>query len=492
MSTRAHIKSIGRDTLIYGVGNISTKIAAFILIPVYTKFLPLTTVGTIALIELMEAFLISVGTLGIFHSTWKSLSSSDGSVNNKKIICSGFVGLLAWNVIILAILSIGSGSISSFLGFQSGQDGSLIYLILINVLLQFGAMFQLALWQYKEKALHYVFLSLFQFLGTVCLSIYFIIFLSMGLKGVILAKTVTLTIIFALTIWNILRNYWTLPSLIIFLNLAKFGAPLIFLGLATPILTISDRFFLNLYVPLGLIGIYSINYKFGMLINMFLIIPLQRGLLPMIYREGLKDEMKPIYKDILFYYFIIGCLFILGITFFIKPFIGWVASSEYLEAAYVVPFIAAAYLIAGFRPFFTPLIALKDRTDLLGKAAVLGIAVCLSLNYILIKNYGIDGAIAATVLSYLIFTGSVYFLSRKIAPMYWDWPRIGKVVFLTAVILTGVHLAENQWNNSEWVFRFIGLAGFPIFLWVFRIIGEREINGIKSIISFVQNKMRIK
>jgi len=487
---RDHIQKLGRHSIIYGLGNISTKIAAFILIPVYTKFLPLTTVGTIALIELFETFLIGVGSLGIFQATWMSLSSSEGNTNSKKIICSGFIGLLAWNVIILSILSFASGKVSSFLGFQSGQESSLIYLILVNVLLQLGSMFQLALWQYKGKALHYVFLSLFQFLGTVCLSIYFIIFLSMGLKGVILAKTVTLSIVFMLSIWNIFRNYWTLPSLNIFLNLAKFGAPLIFLGLVTPVLTISDRFFLNLYVPLGLIGIYSINYKFGMLINMFLVVPLQRGLLPMIYREGVKDEMKPVYKDILFYYLIIGCLLILGITFFIKPIIGWISSQEYLEATYVVPFIAAAYLIAGFRPFFTPLIALKDRTDLLGKAAVIGIAVCLSLNFILIKNFGINGAVAATVLSYLIFTSSVYFLSMKIAPMNWDWPRIGKVVLLTAAILIGVHFAESQWNDSEWMFRFIGLAAFPILLWAFRIIGEREINGIKSIISFVQNRVK--
>ncbi|MDP6789356.1 MAG: polysaccharide biosynthesis C-terminal domain-containing protein, partial [Candidatus Marinimicrobia bacterium] len=190
-----------------------------------------------------------------------------------------------------------------------------------------------------------------------------------------------------------------------------------------------------------------------------------------------------------FYYLIIGCLFILGITFFIKPMIGWISSTEYLEAAYIVPFVAAAYLIAGFRPFFTPLVALNDRTDLLGKAAIIGIAVCLALNYLLIKDYGINGAVAATVISYVIFTYSVYYLSKKVEPMNWNWPRIGKVALLTGLILSGVHFAGNQWKDFEMVFGFIGLTSFPILLWAFRIIGEREINGVKSIISFVQNKV---
>ena len=156
---RKDIRLIGKASIIYGVGNISTKIAAFILIPVYTKYLSVSTVGTIALIELVEAFLIGVGTLGIFQATWKSLSTQDASTNRKKIIFSGFVGLLVLNFILMTILSLAKGPISSFLGIHSSQDNSLIYLILANVLLQFVAMFQLALWQYKGKAMHYVLIS---------------------------------------------------------------------------------------------------------------------------------------------------------------------------------------------------------------------------------------------------------------------------------------------------------------------------------------------
>ena len=76
--------------------------------------------------------------------------------------------------------------------------------------------------------------------------------------------------------------------------------------------------------------------------------------------------------------------------------------------------------------------------------------------------------------------------------MDWGWWRIGKVVLLTAGVIVGVHFAGNQWNDSELVLGILGLASFPVLLRAFRIIGEREINGVKSIISFVQNKMRIK
>ena len=74
--------------------------------------------------------------------------------------------------------------------------------------------------------------------------------------------------------------------------------------------------------------------------------------------------------------------------------------------------------------------------------------------------------------------------------MDWGWPRIGKIIALTAMIISGVHLVGNQWNSFEWVLGLIGFISFPVLLWVFRLIGEREINGVKSIISFLQNKVK--
>tara|TARA_B100000686_G_scaffold355381_1_gene474082 strand:- start:24828 stop:26303 length:1476 start_codon:yes stop_codon:yes gene_type:complete len=488
MAIRSEIGRLGKNAIIFGIGNLSTKIAALLLIPIYTKYLDVAIVGTIALVELIEMFLLGFGSFGIFHAIWKMLSPSD-SMYNRKIISSGFFGLLFCNAILLFIVSFASDTISSFIGINTLEDTYLIYLILLNIFLHYGGMFQLALWQYEDKAGYFITLSILQFLGTVFFSIYFIIFLSMGLLGVILAKTITLSIIMFFSLYNIINKYWILPSINIFSELVKFGGPLIFLGLVTPIITVSDRFFLNMFVPINLIGIYSINYKFGMLINMFIVVPLQRGLLPMIYKEGIKNEMKLIYKDVLFYYFIIGCFFIMLVTFFIEPIIYTVASPEYLEAAYIVPFIALSYLIAGFRQFFTPLVALKERTDLLGKVAIIGIIVCIILNFVLTMNFGINGAIAATILSYTIFTSLVYFLSLRLEPMNWGWDRIGKVFFLTLLIVVSVNLAKNYWNDFGINLGLIGILIFPILLLLFHIIGIRELSGMRSMISIMKNKI---
>ena len=220
----------------------------------------------------------------------------------------------------------------------------------------------------------------------------------------------------------------------VFIRLLKFGFPLVILGLSGPILRLSDRFILNMFVPLSEIGIFSINYKFGMLLNMFLVAPMLKGLLPMIYKNSLNKDLYPVYKDIMYYYCVIGCFFVLGITFFISPVIEFVSSSEYLKMTFIVPIISLAYLLSGFRAFFMPMIAGANKTDIIGKWTLYGVIISIILNYLLIAQFGIIGAAISTLICYFIFSLISYLISQSILRLEWELLRILKLLFLTTLI----------------------------------------------------------
>ena len=240
-----------------------------------------------------------------------------------------------------------------------------------------------------------------------------------------------------------------------------------------------------MFVPLSMIGIYSINYKFGMLINMLLVTPFQRSVLPMIYRNGLDEKSAPIYCDLYFYFNVVGCFILLCITFFISPIIEWVSNPEYLKGTFIVPIVASGYLVSGTRAFFIPLVAVKNRTDILGRISIVGIIICLLLNFYFIKHFGIKGAALATLLSYIILSASLYLISIKINPMNWNWSRITKLYIVTIIILLSVKFGAAFWNIHYQILGIIGLVFFPILLRVFKIIGIREMNGLKELISLL-------
>ena len=205
-----------------------------------------------------EMFFITIGSSAIYQSTWYKLSLNSKD-SQSKIIFSGYMGLIISNIILLAFLSFFMDGFYQFLGFSKNTGYSIGYLVLINILLQFGGTFTLALWQYQQKSIPFIILSIFQLIGILAFSIYFVVFQSMGIFGIILGKFIVVLFIFVFSTIFLIKKYYSIPSFKIFYELIKFGYPLIFIGLATPILNVSDRYFLNLFVPLSQIGIYSIN-----------------------------------------------------------------------------------------------------------------------------------------------------------------------------------------------------------------------------------------
>lgn len=273
------------------------------------------------------------------------------------------------------------------------------------------------------------------------------------------------------------------------MRLLRYGFPLILLAFVTPVLTWSDRFFLKFFqIPLEDIGVYSIAYKFGMIINVFLVVPLQRGWGPMMYRLGVKEESRQYHRDVMFYFAVAGSFFLLVISLFSKTVLSSVATEDYVKGAFVIPIVASAYLINGFRQFFSAGAALRDKTPRLALAAAMAIGINVVLNYVLVGRYGIAGAAWATLISYVTLVAFVYLASQRLAQIDWRWDGL----FRLALVVLAVYFGSTQtqailqgWENL------VGVAGVVVFillLWITRVVGHRELTGIRSLLGSLRSQ----
>ena len=86
MKNKEIITELGKNTAIYGVGNILIKLAAFVLIPVYTRYLSHKEVGILALVEMFEVMLTPFFIMGLGPALFRHLAGK--SKENKKIVVS--------------------------------------------------------------------------------------------------------------------------------------------------------------------------------------------------------------------------------------------------------------------------------------------------------------------------------------------------------------------------------------------------------------------
>ena len=268
MVIRKPVINAGKQGFIYGLGNILNKLTSFLLIPIYTALLPTSSVGILILIELFDNLLVNFLPYGVAYGMWDKFKKEPDKKN--QIFSSAFYFSFLFSSLVILLLFFFKKSLVSFLGIT--DDIVWIFnLILLNIL--FTVQIRVFLWfiQYKGKSIYFIIISFMQFLGTLLLSIFFVVVQGTGLEGFILGKFLSLLIVFTLCLFYILFKYPININYYNYKSMVKFGFPLMLLGLTHPILTIMDRFILRILdVSFDQIGIYSVGYKFGMIINMIL------------------------------------------------------------------------------------------------------------------------------------------------------------------------------------------------------------------------------
>ena len=121
MTIRPKIKLFGYSTIVYGVSNLLTKIVAITLVPIYTTYLTVFEVGIIALLEMIELFVVTIIPIGCINAMWRYLPKEKDSRKNK-IIISTFVIMLISGTIITLILLFFQNSIGLMFNIPSEKN----------------------------------------------------------------------------------------------------------------------------------------------------------------------------------------------------------------------------------------------------------------------------------------------------------------------------------------------------------------------------------
>ena len=484
---REPIKKVGKDYIIYGMGNLFTKIAALLLIPIYTKYLSVSEVGVIAVIEMIEQLMLPFALAGLSNALWRFLGKQD-KIHPSQVISSGFWGSTIIGILLFLVSIFFIPNIGRFL-FLDPEEYWFLYPVLLNVLFITSIRYVMRVLQFQRRAFLFSLISVCQLAGILGLSIVLVSQYKWGLMGIIVAKSMVNGILFIPILLFMIIKYLSSFSYSIFKQMAKYGYPLLPMTLALAFLNFSDRYFLNLFVPQNEIGIYSIAYRIGMIIQMFLVLPLYMSFLPMVFKIGVDSKSnKEIISDMMFYYSALGCFLFLAVTLFSENLILLIATDVYKTGLKFIPIILLAYFINGFRQFFMAVPALKDKTSQLGMIALGVIGINIVSNWFFISTFGTIGAAISTILSFVLLTWAVYLLSQLEQKIHWKWSRILICCFFAGAIFLLAQMLKLNCELNVYLINIAGLVLFPIVLRIFKVIGPKELKGIKHLFTSIQKK----
>ncbi|MBU3142591.1 oligosaccharide flippase family protein [Clostridium sp. CF012] len=404
--------------VIYAIGQVMSKAISFILLPIYVNELGMVGYGQLALVDTVLDFISSFTIVAIYSGYIRFYRDYEDAEREKlKNTALNFAMIMSLVSITLA-LTLGKVVCSSIFNFENS------HYVLILVVFR-SIISQLVILLMCDYTLNYragitVTLNFANLLLNLMFTIVFVVLWSRGIIGVY--EGYILSNIFMFIYLMIVKDskYRFEMDLKMLKNMLKFSAGFIPSCMASTVLTLSDRYFLRNYRSFGETGIYSVGYKFGMLIEPLFVSPFRQIFTPyklQIWKEKNAEEK---FNAMFIKYHVMGCFVMLGICMYSKTMILLLSTADSIVAYKIVPFVVISYFLYGMSIFYSLGIELKNKTYLDGFVMIAAGIVNIILNILLIPSMGMYGAALATAISYIVmnliylkFSMPLYYIKYK-------------------------------------------------------------------------------
>lgn len=435
-STREQIRAIGRHTLIYGAGVVATKLASFIMLPVYTRYLTPADYGVLELLSMTIEIIGTIAGMGLSAAVFKFYVDHEGTNEQRTIMSTAGVATLALGVVTSGLGLLFSPALGHLV-FGQGAGSNPVYfrLFFLIYLVQSAEMVPLLLLRARNESWAFVGASVAKLIGQLTLNIVFVVYLHMGVLGVLrsnlIITSISATGLTAYAVWRV-GAHFSLPK---FKGMARFGYPVMPWLLSNFVLVFSDRYFLNNSAGPAVVGIYSLAYKFAFLLAAFAFMPFNMVWDPQRYAIARKENAPRIYARVFTYLNIgLGVIAML-ISVYVDDLLRIMATPPFRPAALLVPVLLAAQVIYSWTAFCNVGLFLRDRTRVLSRLSFVAVASVLVLNVLLIPRFGAWGAALATLGGYAVRSGTVIVASQRAYRIPYEW---GLLVRLYAILAAAV------------------------------------------------------
>lgn len=236
-------------------------------------------------------------------------------------------------------------------------------------------------------------------------------------------------------------------------RLVAYGAPLAVTAALGFVVSSSDRFLLAILVDASAAGQYAIGYDFAQFTLGMLLMIVNLAAYPLAVRALERQGVEAACEQLRHNFTLlvgIGVPAATGMAIIAPNVTMLLLGTSFQDAAaQIVPWIAFAALLAGIKAFYVDLaFQLGQRT--IGQVWVMFAAATTNvlLNVAWIPSFGIEGAVFATVVSYVIALAIGWWLARRVFPL--PAPSGATLRVLAATVAMAIAIAPMRAWEGAW------------------------------------------
>ena len=475
------MRRIGRHGLVYGTGIVLSKAVAFVMLPIYTRYLTPADYGVLQLIDMViEVASIVAGArlgAGIFRYYHKAETVRE----RRAVLSTALIVIVTSYAAATTAMYFAAPTIAS-VALGSAADAPLVRIAGMSLAFESLLLVPFAYLRVRDQSVLYVAISTAKLVLQVVLNIVFVVQLSLGAKGVLLSTLVANIVTGSFLAAYLVKGVGLRFSESAARNLLRFGIPFVGTQVATFILTFGDRYFLRRVSDTTVVGLYGLAYQFGFLLAALGEVPFSMVWEPARFEIAKRPDRDELYARGFIYFNVLVMTMAVLVTLFVDDFLQIVAAPAFLPAGKLVPIILIAYVLQSWTMVHNVGIQVRERTEAYTLATWAGAIVAIAGYAVLIPRFFGLGAALATVASFAVREWAVYALSQRLWPVRYRWgPVIRLLAVAIAVCVIGLLLPSfNVWMALAADLSL--LAGYLVVVWHIGVLSVDDRLAIKRFV----------
>ncbi|MFN8282692.1 MAG: oligosaccharide flippase family protein [Chitinophagales bacterium] len=427
-------KKLATDTVAYGVSSILARIINFLFGFLIIKFITPAEFGTYTNFYAYAGFILVVLTHGMETAYFRFVNKED---SKETAFSTAFYSIFFVVILFILITYVFQKSISDYVKEPA------FYLQLFVWMMAFDTLAAIPFASLRKQGRPMVFAGL-KILNILFFIVFNVVFFIVFPK---LNMSFSVTKVSYIFIANLVASVLTFIILLLQFRQLKFSIdfslykkmlwyamPIMLVGFAGMINEVLDRIIMTRLLPGNelenkiQLGIYGFNYKFAMIISMFLQ-AYRFAAEPLFFKNADKADNKQMLANTMKFYTICVCCLFLLITLFM-PLIQFgfskyaPSSATYFVGVGIVPILLMANICLGIYFNISTWYKITDKTYIGAVISIIGAIITVVMNIILVPQIGYFGGAWATLACYAVMLIIGYITEQKYYPIPYDYKRI--------------------------------------------------------------------
>lgn len=476
-SKSTSLSRLGKNTALYTVSILASRLASFLLLPLFTRHLTPADYGLLQLLDMtvdIGAILLTAGMaagLQVFY-----FKCPEGPDRNA-VVSTAFLLDVAVSVAATIAIILSSELLWERVLAENGTS-FMVRLVGLNFTLSMLSGIPLSYMRIRQESTLVVVASLSRFALQMSFNIAFVVGMQMGPIGILWSTFVTNLVLGSILGAWLLREVGARLVRAVAKDLVRFGVPTQITLAGSFIMTFGDRFFLQASHGVTTVGLYGLAYQFGFLLSYVSSDPFLQAWTPQMFLLGKssQEERNARYNQGLFFLSVLTISGGVCLALVTPGLLRIMTTAAFFSASDVVPIIILAYLLQSLT------FLMKFGTDFSEKPSRYTLATWISVvttvvaYATLIPRWGAPGAAWATVIGFAVRFFLTYRWSQQLFPIAYEWGRVSLMALCALAVVVPLQFVHVTSTVTSLAVAAAGITAFALAMWliVFRG-GERAL-----------------